>query len=73
MKNYVKSIISSNFMYLDANNLYRREMSQELSLNGFKRMEGLSQFNEDFIKSYDENSDKIYIFEVELEYQSKII
>ena len=37
-------------MYLDANNLCRREMSQELPLNGFKRLEGLSQFNEDFIK-----------------------
>ena len=72
MKNYVNSIISSNLMYLDANNLYRREISQELPLNSFKRAEGLSQFNEDFIKNYDENSDKIYIFEVELEYPKKL-
>ena len=72
MKNYVNSIISSNLMYLDANNLYRREISQELPLNSFKRVEGLSQFNEDFIKNYDENSDKIYIFEVELEYPKKL-
>ena len=72
MKNYVNSIIPSNLMYLDANNLYRREISQELPLNSFKRVEGLSQFNEDFIKNYDENSDKIYIFEVELEYPKKL-
>ena len=72
MKNYVNSIISSNLMYLDANNLYRGEISQELPLNSFKRVEGLSQFNEDFIKNYDENSDKIYIFEVELEYPKKL-
>ena len=72
MKNYVNSIIPSNLMYLNANNLYRREISQELPLNSFKRVEGLSQFNEDFIKNYDENSDKIYIFEVELEYPKKL-
>ena len=36
MSNYKKSIISSFLMYLDANNLYGRAMSQELSVDGFK-------------------------------------
>ena len=36
MKNYNKSNESSYLMYLDANNLYGRAMSQKLSVNGFK-------------------------------------
>ena len=36
MKNHCKNIESSYLMYLDANNLYRWEMSQKLSVNGFK-------------------------------------
>ena len=44
-------------MHLDANNLYGWEMSQKLPVNGFKWVEKLSNFNERFIKSYNENSD----------------
>ena len=58
MKNYDKDIISSYVMYLDANNLYGWAMSQKLPVNGFKWVENLSKFNEDFFKNYDENSDK---------------
>ena len=47
-------------------------MSQKLPVNSFKCVEDLSQFNEDFIKNYDENSDKGYILEVDLEYPKKI-
>ena len=36
MNNYDKSIMSSFLMYLDANNLYRWEMSQKLPVDGFK-------------------------------------
>ena len=50
MKNYDKNIISSYFMYLDANNLYGWGMSQKLSVNGFKWIKNLSKFNEDFLK-----------------------
>ena len=50
MNNYDKSIESSYLMYLDANNLYGWAMSQKLPVNGFKWVEDLSQFNEDFIK-----------------------
>ena len=67
MKNYDKDIISSYLMYLDANNLYGRAMSQKLPVNGFKRVEKsrLSRFNEIFIKNYDENSNKGYFLEVD--------
>ena len=32
----------------------------------------MSQFDESFIKNYDENSDKGYILEVDLEYAKKL-
>ena len=69
MINYDKSIESSYLVYLDANNLYGWEISQKLSVNGFKWLEDLSEFNESFIKNYDENSDRGYFFVLDAEYQ----
>ena len=41
-------------------------MSQKLAVNGFVWYnEYLSDFNEEFIKNYDENSDEGYFLEVE--------
>ena len=58
MKNYDKKIESSYLTYLDANNLYGWAMSQKLPVNGFMWYnEYLSNFNEEFIKNYDEKSD----------------
>ena len=54
MKNYDKNIESSYLMYLDVDNLYGWVMSQKLPVDGFKRIKKLSEFNEDFIKNYDE-------------------
>ena len=48
-------------------------MSQKLPVDGFKWVKDLSKFNESFIKNYDENSDKGYIFEVDVKYPKKII
>ena len=59
-------------MYLDANNLYGWAMSQKLPVDGFKRVKDLSKFNESFIKNYDENSDKGYVFEVDVKYPKKL-
>ena len=48
-------------------------MSKKLVVNGFEWIEDLSNFNEDFIKNYDdENSDKGYILEVHVEYPKKL-
>ena len=62
MKNYNKDMESSYLEYLDANNLYGLTMSQKIPVNGFEWVEEQSQFNKDFIKSYDEDSNKGYIF-----------
>ena len=39
-------------------------MSQKLSVNDFKWVEETSQFNEDFIKSYNDDSDEGYFLEI---------
>ena len=72
MKNYDKNTTSSYLTYLDANNLYGWAMSQKRPVNGFEWVEDLSQFKEDFIKNYDENSDKGYFLEVDVEYPKKL-
>ena len=43
-------------------------MSQKLPVDGFEWVEKSPEFDECFIKNYDENSDKGYIFEVDVEY-----
>ena len=45
-------------MYLDANNLNGRVMSQKLPINGFKCVKKLLKFNEKVIKSHNKNTDK---------------
>ena len=72
MKSYDKNIKSSYLTYLDANNLYGWAMSQKLLVNGFEWVEKLSKFDERFIKDYDENSDKGYFLEVDVEYPKNL-
>ena len=67
MKNYDKKFESTYLMYLDANNLYGWAMSQKRPVNGFKWVKNLSTFNERFIKSYNENSNKGYFLEVDVD------
>ena len=66
MKDYNKNIESSYIQYLDANNLYGWAMSQKLQRNNFKLVEDTSKIDEEFIKNYNENSYKGYIFEVDV-------
>ena len=68
MKNYDKNKESSFLMYVDANNLYGWAMSKKLSVDGFKWVDDLSMFTEDFIKSYDEKGDVGYLLVVDIEY-----
>ena len=45
-------------------------MSQKLPVNGFKWVN--NEINKEFIKNYDENSDKGYILEVDIKYPRKL-
>ena len=68
MRNYDKNKESSYLEYVDANNLYRFAMCETLPVDGFKWVDDLSIFTEDFIKNYDEESDIGYLFVVDVEY-----
>ena len=46
MKNYDKDMESPYIEYLDADNLYGWAMSQKLPVNGFEKVEEVSQFKE---------------------------
>ena len=72
MKNYDRNIESSFLEYLDANNLYGWPMCKKLPVSDFKWVDDLSIFTEDFIKTYNGNSDKGYTFEVNVEYPKNI-
>ena len=75
MKNYDKKIESSYLTYLDANNLYGWAMSQNLPVNGLWYMwynDYLSDFNKEFIKNYNENSDEGYFLEVDIVHPKKL-
>ena len=71
MKNYNNNEESSYIQYLDGNNLYGWAMSKKLPGNGFKWIDN-NEINEDFIKNYDENNDKGYIFEVDVKYPKRL-
>ena len=74
MKNYDKNKAFLFLLYLDANNLYGWAMSQKLPIDNFKWIEkdDLLKFDENFIKNYDENNDKEYILEVDIEYPKNL-
>ena len=72
MENYNKNEESSCIQYLDGNNLYGWAMAQKLPVNNFKWVEDTSKINEEFLKSYNENSNKGYILEVDVKYLKKL-
>ena len=43
-----------------------------MPVNGFKWIKKLSKIKEDFIKNYDENNNKGYILEIDVEYQKNL-
>ena len=59
-------------MYWDVNNLYGWVMLQELSVNNFEWIKNTSQFNEDFINNYNEESEERYFLEVDVQYLAKL-
>ena len=47
-------------------------MLQKFLVNNFEQFKNTSQFNEDFMKNYNEESDKGYFFEVDVQYLQKL-
>ena len=65
-------IRSSYIQYWDVINLYVWAMLQKLPVNNFEWIKDTSQFNEDFIKNYNEESDEGYFLEVDVQYPEKL-
>ena len=72
MENHDKNKESLYIQFLDANNLYGWAMSQKLPVDDFEWKKNMLKFNEDFIKNYDEDSDKGYILEVDVQYPKRL-
>ena len=74
MKNYNNNEESSYIEYLDPNNLYGWAMSKKLPVNGFRWLDSdeINEINEEFIKNYNENGNKGYIFEVDVRYPKRL-
>ena len=64
MKEYDKNKESSCLKYWDVNNLYGLPLSQKLPVNDFKWVGNISEFDEIFTKSYNEENDKGYFLEL---------
>ena len=68
----IKNKESSYIQYQDVNNLCRWPMLQKLRVNNFEWVTDSSQFNEDFIKNYNEKSGKGYFIELDVQYHEKV-
>ena len=72
MKDYVENKELPYIQYWDVNNLYGWAMLQKLPVNNFEWIKDTSQFNEDFIKNYNEESSEEYFFETDVQYLKKL-
>ena len=72
MKDYDENKESSYLKYWDVNNLYGWAILRKLPVNNFGWIKDTSQFNEDFMKSYNEENDEEYLHKVDVQYPGKI-
>ena len=68
MKDLDRNKESSYILYWNKNNLYSWAMLQKLPVNNFVWVKDISQFNEDVIKNGNEESDKGYFLEVDVQH-----
>ena len=73
MKDYDKIREFSYVKYWDVNNLYGWTMSQKILVNIFEWIEYSSQFNKDFVKNYNEESDEGHFTEVDVQYSERLL
>ena len=71
-KNFDKNKESSYIQFWDENNSYGWAMSQKRPVNYFEWIKNTSQFNEDFIKNYNEESDEGCFVEVDIQFLEKL-
>ena len=72
---YIKDYYKNKESYLkcwDVHKLYGWAMLQKLPVNKFKWIEETYQFNEDFIKNHNEESDEGYFLEVDVQYVERL-
>ena len=62
----------SYLQYWDVNNLHGWLSSQKPPVNNFEQIKDTSQFNEHFLKNYNEQSDEWYFLKVDVQYLKKI-
>ena len=72
MKDYDKNKKWSYLKYQDENNSYGWAIWKKLPVNNFEWIEDSSQFNENFIKNYNEESDEGYFLEVDVEFPERL-
>ena len=72
MKDYDKTRESLYLKYWDISDLCGWSMLQKLPINRFGWTEDASQFNEDFIKNYIEESDENFFIKVSVQYAEKL-
>ena len=72
MKDYDKNKVSPHLKYWNVDNLYGWAMSQKLPVNKLEWIEDTSNFNEDFINYYNEESGKQYFLKVDVQYHEKL-
>ena len=73
MKDYDENKESSYIQNWDVSSLYEWEMFKKLPVENFEWIKDTSQFNEDFIKSYNEENDKEYfLHQVDVQYLEKL-
>ena len=71
IKVYDKIKKSSHLKYWDVNDVHGCAMSKKLSINDFKWVEDISEFDESFGKRYNEESDKGYFLYTDVQYPEK--
>ena len=72
MQRQIINTKSSYIQYLDANSLYGMAMSEKLPIKGFKWIVDISGIGENFVKSYNKNSGKGYVLEVDVDYPCEL-
>ena len=72
MKDYDKNEKPSYLKYWNINNLYGWVISQKFPVNDFKWVEDISEFNEHFMRSYNDDSDEGYFLEIDVKYPENL-